>query len=533
MDGSFETNLRDLRTEKEEKYRNVEPYADLAIGLNFRFSELFAIALQTDIKYSASDFLDDVSGVYKPAYPTPAEAYAAKPGYNVVNPSTRQRGNNNSINDFYINNRLVLNFRLAKKTQPRPFISPVIYSLSIPATIKKTRADTIVKKNISVQDTLKLSQVDSLVSAKIDSAIVRDNPSATSRQDSVIQKQLSGITSELKEIKNVLREQGVRPRLQQLQYQLDLLINERNKLLNQRTRTREDNLRLQIYGLQADSVRNEMERLQWRGQYQARENDSITSYLREETRDTGNNRRLQNMADVQYTEAGVTDTLSALKLKEYENEIKVIKKSNRYRTDKNLKSGVDSLETRLTKYKALNSADLRTAESAPKDQPLNTPINSNRNAGSADQRRMDSLQQRLQALERQIPNMDTVSVSDSVTVIEINKDDSTFVQDNNEAARNLRQLENLLQQNADSIALLQHQLKRSDDSAAYYKKVFSEAAETGTPDSSRQKKKWYQKLFQSSKNKNKLSVKSADQDEGPRKKINRKTSKLCRRRLMK
>jgi hypothetical protein len=59
------------------RYRNVEPYVDLGVALNFRVNDVLTIALQSDIKYSASDYLDDVSSKYKTFYPTPAEQYAA------------------------------------------------------------------------------------------------------------------------------------------------------------------------------------------------------------------------------------------------------------------------------------------------------------------------------------------------------------------------------------------------------------------------------------------------------------------------
>ena len=114
-DDSYETNLRDLRSETDNKFKDVVPYVDLGLALNFRINQLLTIAVQSDIKYSASDYLDNVSATYKTSYPTAAEAYAAKPGYNTVNPVTMQRGDNNGVNDFYINNRIVLNFSLGKK----------------------------------------------------------------------------------------------------------------------------------------------------------------------------------------------------------------------------------------------------------------------------------------------------------------------------------------------------------------------------------------------------------------------------------
>lgn len=112
--GIFETNLRDLQTETNEKYNNLIPYIDLALGLKFRLGNHVSLFLETDIKYAFSDYLDDVSGLYKTSYNSPEQAYAANPSMKPI-PTGKNRGNNDGINDFYIFNKIGFNIHLGKK----------------------------------------------------------------------------------------------------------------------------------------------------------------------------------------------------------------------------------------------------------------------------------------------------------------------------------------------------------------------------------------------------------------------------------
>lgn len=113
--GKFETNLRDLKTETDEKYNNLIPYIDLALGLKFRLGNHISLFLETDIKYAFSDYLDDVSGLYKTNYDSPEQAYAANPSMKPIAIDDK-RGNNDGVNDFYIFNKIGLNIHLGKKT---------------------------------------------------------------------------------------------------------------------------------------------------------------------------------------------------------------------------------------------------------------------------------------------------------------------------------------------------------------------------------------------------------------------------------
>ena len=264
-DGSFETNLRDLRTETESRYLDIEPYVDLGLALNFRLSKQISLAIQSDIKYSASDYLDDVSRLYKTAYPNQAAAYAARPGYNVVDPVTRLRGDNNGMNDFYINNRLVLHIGLAGKKKEEPFVAPVIYTLAPQYRQKKVLIDSVRIK--AVADSMARLRADSVLRQRVDSVrLLQDSMLARTKamnsNDSLIKQQLININAELKDIKSALQNQQVNPRLQQLQLQGDSIKNLRQKMSAQKKTSAEDNLRLRIYDLQLDSLNREFEKVQ-------------------------------------------------------------------------------------------------------------------------------------------------------------------------------------------------------------------------------------------------------------------------------
>lgn len=173
-DGSFETPLRDLRTETDVKYNNIVPYANLGIGVSVRFNNQFSLALETDVKYSFSDYIDDVSGLYKQDYQQPASRYAAHPGTNIVDPLNPKRGNDDGVNDFYIQNRLVLKFSFfsAKRQESikgRNFKAPVIfpgyYTSTVPDSAKRNKtiedSSNVVAANPLLADTTAQQSVSS------------------------------------------------------------------------------------------------------------------------------------------------------------------------------------------------------------------------------------------------------------------------------------------------------------------------------------------------------------------------------------
>lgn len=492
MDGTFETNLRDLRTETDEKYSNVVPYADLGLGLNFRFSEHITLSINSDIKYSSSDYLDDVSRKYKTSYASTQEAYAAKPGYNVVNPLTLQRGDDNGVNDFYINNRVVLNIGLGRsnKNRPQPFVSPVIYSLSAHYNYQKKNIDSVAKQTALHRDSMMRARVDSLVKTRTDSLhALQDSIRRTTAagNDTGIRKQLQTINSELANIKDLLRSQQSNPRLQKLQYQADSIKALRNKL-GQRPAGKEDQLRVRIYDLQADSIRHEMEKVQAGGQYSAQTDTVVRRPV-----DAGTNDMLSNTPAANSLQealpAADEDSVTETELKDFNTDISNLKKDKRYKTNAAFKSDVDSLQRKVNTYPVIknNTKSRKTQVQQVQASQLNAA------ATSADHARMDSLQQRVRDLEEKINN-GSAARNNSIDTVTQTRVVTDTVYDN----KSINQLQARMQENKDSLDLLQRRLKQSNDSAAYFRRAAYAANDNQVVVQETPKRKWYQ-LFGSRK----------------------------------
>ncbi|MEO6915852.1 MAG: hypothetical protein ABI151_09570 [Chitinophagaceae bacterium] len=354
-DGSYETNLRDLRTETENKYADVEPYVNLGLALNFRFSKTFSLAVQSDIKYSASDYLDDVSRLYKTTYSSPAEAYAARPGYNTVDPLTRARGDNNGMNDFYVNNRMVLHVALGGKPKAARFVAPVIYTLAPPVRLRKLMIDSARVK--AVADSVAMVKSDLLLRARVDSVkFLQDSIMAATNiirlNDSLTRDQLININAELKEIKSAIQAQQTVPGLNRIQTETDSIKALRQKIGSQKKQSQEDVLRLRIFDFQLDSLNREYEK---------------------EGKKPGN----------ESVNVPIPATEESPEIREYSQEVTTLKKDNRYTSDTSFRNNVNVLEARLERYKEQSKKDA-VAE---------------KRTANTNAQRVDSLQDRIKYLE--------------------------------------------------------------------------------------------------------------------------------------
>ncbi|WP_296698167.1 OmpA family protein [Algoriphagus sp.] len=123
-DGTFETNLANLNTENPNGYRDATFYANVGLGFRFRITKTIELFAQSDFKRAATDYLDDISGVYRTIYDNDFQLYAAKPGTNLVTVDNPNRGSNNGRNDWYIYHGIGVKFSFgANKEAFRP---PVI-----------------------------------------------------------------------------------------------------------------------------------------------------------------------------------------------------------------------------------------------------------------------------------------------------------------------------------------------------------------------------------------------------------------------
>jgi len=123
-DGTFETSLRELRTENHDGYKQTTLYANLGLGFRIRLSKSLEIFAQSDFKRAGTDYLDDISGQYRTSYDNDFQAYAAKPGTNVVTPENPWRGFENQRVDWYIYHGVGIKFSFGANKET--FNPPVV-----------------------------------------------------------------------------------------------------------------------------------------------------------------------------------------------------------------------------------------------------------------------------------------------------------------------------------------------------------------------------------------------------------------------
>ncbi|MEX2513833.1 MAG: OmpA family protein [Cyclobacteriaceae bacterium] len=109
---SFETNLSQLNTELDEGYDAHAFYAGLGLGLRFRLGKQVELFIQSDVRGTTTDYLDDVSGNYRDSYDNEFQRYAAQPGTNLVDPSQPMRGDPHLGNDWYLLHQAGLKFSI-------------------------------------------------------------------------------------------------------------------------------------------------------------------------------------------------------------------------------------------------------------------------------------------------------------------------------------------------------------------------------------------------------------------------------------
>lgn len=111
QDYSYETALQPLNTENAN-YNPITWNVALGLGVKFRLSSRFHLHLEALVRYTGSDYLDDVSGAYRSNYTDNFQAYAADPS--AANRSTR--GSSPEMNDWYTFVGLSAHYSFGQKT---------------------------------------------------------------------------------------------------------------------------------------------------------------------------------------------------------------------------------------------------------------------------------------------------------------------------------------------------------------------------------------------------------------------------------
>ncbi len=170
LDGNFETKLSDIQTEGK-KYETHLFHATAGIGLKVRLGARFNLNLETLLRFTNSDYLDDVSGDYLLSYDNEFQNYAAVPGTQL----SGQRGNSNGNNDAYAFTSLSLHYNFGRKRERVYFPEIRIGLLSDPEIEKsEVLADTLMYDDVltTVADTDNIEETIEKVEAPIDTQAI-------------------------------------------------------------------------------------------------------------------------------------------------------------------------------------------------------------------------------------------------------------------------------------------------------------------------------------------------------------------------
>ncbi|QDH81372.1 OmpA family protein [Echinicola soli] len=160
LDETYETVLSSIETEANGSYNTQGLYAALGIGFRIRLGNKLELFAQSTFNHTFTDYLDDVSGLYKQDYPSEFEAYAAKPGTNTVNTEAPHRGNKNNDKDWFIYHGAGIKFSFgsAKSHFKAPQVTSS-YNTSPPVIMAKASPEQILNKTDSLTQPLKNERI--------------------------------------------------------------------------------------------------------------------------------------------------------------------------------------------------------------------------------------------------------------------------------------------------------------------------------------------------------------------------------------
>ncbi len=123
QDGIFETNLRELNTERDESYSQRALNFPFAFGLKLRLGKRLNLNIESLLRLTTTDYLDDVHGFYRDSYDNNTQLYASNPN----NQAGIFRGNpNNKVKDMYAFTSISLHYNFGFKEDA--FVSPIFYT---------------------------------------------------------------------------------------------------------------------------------------------------------------------------------------------------------------------------------------------------------------------------------------------------------------------------------------------------------------------------------------------------------------------
>lgn len=185
QDGKYETSLAAIKTEGFH-YLPITWHVAAGVGLKFRLSKRFHLHLEAIMRYTGTDYLDDLSGDYLPYYTDNFQGYAANPS----NDNRPQRGNSPEMNDWTGAITLSLHYSFGQKTYD---IRPSIIYTPILLVADSVKKDTVVlsenqKDSNIVNSTIANNSSASLVALDTIKTNKKDSLAVLSANDTMIQK---------------------------------------------------------------------------------------------------------------------------------------------------------------------------------------------------------------------------------------------------------------------------------------------------------------------------------------------------------
>lgn len=344
------------------------------------------------------------------------------------------------------------------------FKAPVIYSLASHPMM----ADSNIKADghgTAAASTSIAPHADTVVKIESKHSVTTDTvfqQHLDTRLDS-IQKQLTGL-------KTIVRNQTFEAKLQYLLYQQDSLRALKRFTLAQKIVSREDNLKVKIYDLQIDSIRNESEKLQRRAEAGFDQLDS--SWMQMNTfspvmpvviaapPDTLQKKIVDTLAIYR-------DSLTANELAELKKQLSATNEDQLYARDSAYRKTVDSLRQTLLRYELVQ----HNQPGYNKDEMKSESDTAHYVSSPGDSLSRDTLQNDLVYKKKQAD------------------------------------LQNRLALNNDTLTILKQSVQQNQDSAAYYRRLLFAARS----DSSQSARKWYQKIIPGSAKKQRNAQEEMEQ----------------------
>ncbi len=164
QDGNYETEVTNLATESNKSIKT-EFYAGLGLGVKLKLSRRFNLNIQTDYRYTTTDYLDDASKTFPTFSQLNETSNASKP-----NPAYKgTRGRNNGVNDMFAFTSVSIRYNFGKKKHS--FKAPVLYA----------------EKDRSAAPTITINTISSAPTTLTQSAIEETKPTLPSIQQQVEQ----------------------------------------------------------------------------------------------------------------------------------------------------------------------------------------------------------------------------------------------------------------------------------------------------------------------------------------------------------